>query len=82
MTTGTHNLPARLVGIVSGDGLKAARHLVALVDGISFHAVLEPAAWPPERQIEHLRAGFVAVEQTAFTTTATTTVRRQRRRGA
>jgi hypothetical protein len=56
---------------------------VALVDGISFQAVLDPAAWPAERQIEHLRAGFAAVEHTAFTpTNATTTVRRQRHRGA
>jgi hypothetical protein len=46
--------------------------------------VLDPAAWPPERQIEHLRAGFVAIEQTAFSITPdpTTTVRPQRRRGA
>jgi TetR/AcrR family transcriptional repressor of bet genes len=77
------NLPARLTGLVPGDRGEAARHLVALVDGISFHAVLDPTAWPPERQIEHLRAGFVAVEQTSFAPkTATTTVRRQRRRGA
>jgi AcrR family transcriptional regulator len=77
------NLPDRLANLVPGDRLEAARHLVALVDGISFHAVLDPAAWPPERQIEHLRAGFAAVEQTAFTTNTTTnSVRPRRRRGA
>jgi hypothetical protein len=66
---------------VAGDRLEAARHLVALVDGIAFDAVLDPAAWPPDRQVEHLRAGFVAVEQTAFTTVPSTE-RRPRRRGA
>ncbi len=74
------NLPRRLRLIAPGDRLEAARHLVALVDGISFHAVLDPPAWPAEHQIEHLRAGFVAVEQTAFTTAVV--ARPRRRRGA
>lgn len=74
------NLPGRLEAIVPGDPVEAARHLVALVDGISFHAVLDPAAWPPERQVEHLRAGFVAVERTAFPSVPTTRAARPRRR--
>ena len=75
------NLPDRLAGVVPGDALEAARHLVALVDGIAFHAVLDPAAWPPARQVEHLRAGFAAVQQSAFATVPTTE-RPRRRRGA
>jgi AcrR family transcriptional regulator len=74
------NLPERLDGLVAGDAGEAARHLVALVDGIAFHAVLDPAAWPPARQVEHLRAGFGAVEQAAFLTVPTR--RRRRRPGA
>jgi AcrR family transcriptional regulator len=52
------NLPARLDGIVGGDPHDAAVHLVALLDGIAFHAVLDPDGWPPEQQLAHLRIGF------------------------
>jgi len=82
------HLPTRLAGLVPGDGREASRHLVALVDGISFNAVIEPDVWPPERQVEHLRAGFVAVERTTFAKIGTpsrkptTDGRSRRRRGA
>jgi AcrR family transcriptional regulator len=76
------SLPSRLEGLVPGDPLEAARHLVTLVDGISLQAVLDPAVWPAPRQVEHLRAGFVAVEQTTFTRAKTTRRRSPQRRGA
>jgi len=55
------SLPARLAGYVDGDPLEATRHLVALVDGIALHAVLDPDGWPAVRQLDHLRRGFDAL---------------------
>ena len=55
------SLPALLAGHVSGDPDDACDHLVALVDGIALRAVLDPDAWPPERQRDHLRTGFRAL---------------------
>lgn len=60
-------LPAHLAGLVEGDPREAARHLVALVDGIALQAVLDPDRWPPERQLAHLRAGFAALTIGAWT---------------
>ena len=41
-----------------GDRLEAARHLVALVDGIVLHGAVGPASWTPEHQFAHRRARF------------------------
>lgn len=55
------NLPGLLAPIAVGDPLEAARHLVAVVDGIALHTVLDPAGWPPDRQLRQLGLGFDAV---------------------
>lgn len=54
-------LPVELAGRVAGDPEEAARHLVALVDGIALQALLDPDSWPAERQLAHLRVGFAAL---------------------
>ncbi len=53
-------LPDLLEGITP-DTKSAARYLVALVDGIALHAILNPDEWPPEVQLAHLARGFEAV---------------------
>jgi TetR/AcrR family transcriptional regulator, transcriptional repressor of bet genes len=55
------NLPDRLRSVPPADREEAAQHLVLLVDGIALRAVLDPVAWPPARQLTHLRAGFLAI---------------------
>ena len=54
-------LPGLLGGHVRGDADDDAEHLVALVDGIALRAVLDPDAWPPERQRAHLATGYRAL---------------------
>ena len=60
------NLPARLDAAVVGDPVEAARHLVALVDGISLNAALDPEGWPADRQVLHLRAGMRVLDDGAL----------------
>jgi TetR/AcrR family transcriptional regulator, transcriptional repressor of bet genes len=55
------SLPTRLDGAVTGDPIDAARHLVAVVDGIALNAVLDPQRWPPEAQLRHLRIAIGAL---------------------
>lgn len=57
----TEGLPGRLVGHVDTDPDIAAAHLMTLVDGIALRAVLDPDAWPRERQLDHLRRGLAAL---------------------
>jgi hypothetical protein len=37
-----------------GDAAEVAESLMVAVDGIGLHAVLDPQAWPAERQLAHL----------------------------
>jgi AcrR family transcriptional regulator len=74
------HLPDRLADVPAAERVAAARHLVAVVDGIALNAALDPAGWPAQRQIAHLRAGFAALTTgaghlTGATTTTTGTTR-------
>jgi len=35
--------------------------VVAVIDGIAVRATVDPAAWPPDLQLEHARAGLATI---------------------
>jgi AcrR family transcriptional regulator len=72
------SLPARLAGLpgLGADPVEAARHLVALIDGISLGAILDPDGWPADRQLRQLRMAFAGLETGALGAGATSGVER------
>lgn len=56
------HLPKRLAPLArpGTDPSEATDHVVAAVDGIAVSAVLDPAAWPADRQRHHLGIAFAA----------------------
>lgn len=54
-------LPGLLEGAVTVAPETAAHHLVAVVDGLAFRAVMTPDEWPLERQRSQLALAFEAI---------------------
>lgn len=47
--------------VADGDAHTAVDHLVAVVDGVSLRATTDPASWPRERQLDHIRRALAAL---------------------